>query len=178
MCIAAWMTAKYNANHNFPNSAIQARVRYVLFASIWTILLGSMYLTLFIFMAGNVIASIASHFLLYVPLFSVPGAFYSSIVLSLSLTWVFWLAAATALTQSLGGALNCNAQDKFVYCGHLNALEGFAWLIWFVFILTLQGNELTTVYRLVLTLMLLFVAIRGIMGARRGDDVTAPMVEV
>ena len=101
------------------------------------------------------------------------------LLFSLSLTWIFWLAAATALTQALGGALNCNIiEDKFVYCGHLNAMEGFAWLIWFVFLLTLQGNKLTIVYRLMLTLMLFFVAIRGILGARRGDEVTAPMVEV
>jgi len=143
LCIAAWMTAKYNTNQNFPNSTFQTRVRYILFASIWTVLLGSIYLTLFIFMAGNVVASIGSHFVF------------------LFLTWIFWLAAATALTQSLGGTLDCNIQDQVVYCGHLNALEGFAWLIW-----------------LLLTLMLFFVAIRGIMGARRGDEVTAPMVEV
>jgi hypothetical protein len=80
MCIAAWMTAKYNANHNFPDTSLQDRVRYILFASIWTILLGSVYLALFIFMAGNKIASIGSHFVLYVLLFSVTGAFYSSIV--------------------------------------------------------------------------------------------------
>jgi hypothetical protein len=143
MCIAAWITAKYNANHNFPNSDLQARVRYILFASIWTVVLGSMYLVLFIFMTGHKIASVGSHFVF------------------LLLTWIFWLAAAAALTQALGGALNCRIQDTFVYCAHLNALGGFAWLIW-----------------IVLTFMLLFVVIRGIMGARRGDEVTAPMVEV
>jgi hypothetical protein len=93
-------------------------------------------------------------------------------------TWIFWLAAAAALTQSLGGALNCHIQDKFVYCGHLNALEGFAWLIWFVFLPTLHGNTLTIVYRVLLTFMLFFVLIRGIMGAKRGEGVTASMVEV
>lgn len=52
--------------------------------------------------------------------------------ISLSVTWIFWLAAAAALTQSVGGSLDCSIQTKFVYCGHLNALEGFAWLIWYV----------------------------------------------
>jgi hypothetical protein len=52
---------------------------------------------------------------------------------SLFVSWIFWLAAAVALTRNLGGTLNCDTQDKFVYCGHLNALEGFAWLILFVF---------------------------------------------
>jgi len=143
MCISAWITAKYNTLHNFPNSDLQARVRYILFASIWTVLLSSAYLVLFITMAGNVIASVASHFVF------------------LLLTWVFWLAAASALTQSLGGALDCQIQSAFVYCVHLNALEVFAWLIWAI-----------------LTLMLLIVLLRGIIGARRGEGVAAPMVEV
>jgi len=143
MCIAAWVTAQYNQNHNFPSLSLEARVRYILFASIWTVFLGSLYLVLFMLMAGHKITSIGSHFVF------------------LSLTWLFWLAAAAALTQSLGGALNCDLLDTFAYCGQLNAMEGFAWLIW-----------------LVLTLMLLFVLIRGIMGARQGNGVTAPMVEV
>jgi len=143
MCIAAWVTAQYNANHNFPDSGFQNLVRFVLFTSLWTVLLGSVYLALFISMAENIFASVVSHFVF------------------LFVTWIFWLGAATALTQSLGGALNCDTQDKFVYCGHLNALEGFAW---FIFV--------------VMSLMLLFVLIRGIIGQRRGEGVIAPMAEV
>jgi len=50
---------------------------------------------------------------------------------SLFLSWIVWLAAAAALTQTLGGGINCGAQTylRFVYCSQLNALEGFAWLI-------------------------------------------------
>ena len=66
MCIAAWITAKYNANHNFPNSGLRARVRYILFVSIWTILFGSVYIALFITMAGSWMTGLASHFVLYV----------------------------------------------------------------------------------------------------------------
>ena len=66
-------------------------------------------------------------------LFSVTEPSHSICCFSLFVTWVFWLAAAAALTQSLGGALDCHTQTEFVYCGHLNALSGFAWLIWFVF---------------------------------------------
>ena len=66
MCIAAWITAKYNAHHNFPNSGLRARVRYILFVSIWTVLFGSVYLALFIAMAGSWITGIASHLVLYV----------------------------------------------------------------------------------------------------------------
>jgi hypothetical protein len=43
---------------------------------------------------------------------------------------------------------------------------------------TLQGSKFTIVYRVLLTFALIFVLIRGIMGARRGEAVTAPMVEV
>jgi len=143
MCIAAWITAKYNAHHNFPNSGLRARVRYILFVSIWTVLLGSVYLGVFLTMAGSMITSVFSHFIF------------------LSVTWIFWLAAAAALTQSVGGSLDCDIQTKFVYCGHLNALEGFAWLIW-----------------VLLTFMLILVLIRGIIAGRRGDGVAAPMVEV
>jgi len=145
MCIASWITAKYNAHGNFPNSGLRARVRYILFVSIWTITFGSVYLALFIAMAGSVISSLLSHFVF------------------LFVTWIFWLAAAAALTQSVGGALNCSTQTFFVYCGQLSALEGFAWLIW-----------------VVLSFMLLAVVIRGIMAGRRGETVnaTTPMVEV
>ena len=69
MCIAAWITAKYNANHNFPNSGLRARVRYILFVSIWTILFGSVYIALFITMAGSWMTGLASHFVLYVSLY-------------------------------------------------------------------------------------------------------------
>ena len=35
---------------------------------------------------------------------------------------------------------------QVAYRGHLKALEGFAWLIWFVFLPTLQGNKTTLKY--------------------------------
>ncbi|KAF4612186.1 hypothetical protein D9613_004567 [Agrocybe pediades] len=134
MCIAAWLTAKYNSNHNFNTSGERARVRYILFASIWTILFGFSYLILFLVAAGSALASIASHFVF------------------LAITWVVWLAAAAAITQTLGGALNCKTNIVFVYCGQLNALEGFAWLIW-----------------VWVTIMLIVVLVRGITSAKQGD---------
>ena len=42
----------------------------------------------------------------------------------------------------------------------------------------LTGSKLIIVHRVLLTFMLLFVLIRGIIGARRGEGVAAPMVEV
>jgi len=147
MCISAWITAKYNAHHNFPNSGVRARVRYLLFLSIWTLLFGSGFLVIFLVSATSAFASVASHFFLYVLVCIPPSSktihsfFFSFFfflltsgfnVTSLSVTWILWLAAAAAITQTLGGALNCNTQSYLVYCGQLNALEGFAWLIWCV----------------------------------------------
>ena len=75
---------------------------------------------------------------------------------SLLLTWIFWTAGAIAITVELGGGLNCSyvfhsmssplsqtnpypllpsrTQSVFIYCGQLNALEGFAWIIWYGFL--------------------------------------------
>ncbi|KIM47224.1 hypothetical protein M413DRAFT_23459 [Hebeloma cylindrosporum] len=143
LSIAAWITAKYNSKHNSPGSSVTVRVRYILFMSVWTIVFGGLYLVGFIVAgAGSMFTSVASHFFF------------------LFLTWILWLAAAAAITQTLGGALNCHTQTYFVYCGQLNALEGFAWLI-----------------VVMVTLMLLFVLIRGIQSARRGDGFAGGLVE-
>ena len=139
LSIAAWITAKYNANHNFPTSSARARVRYTLFMSIWTTIFGSVYLVGFLVAASSIFVSVASHFFLYV-LYHLNffRHFFSNQILvrnltySLFLTWILWLAAAAAITSTLGGALNCHAQSFFAYCSQLNALSGFAWLIWCV----------------------------------------------
>jgi len=142
MCISAWLTTKYNAHHNYPSLSVRDRVRYLLFVSIWTILFGSVYLVGFLMASGTFLASVASHFIF------------------LLLTWVLWLAGAAAITAAVGGNLNCSTQDVFFYCGQLNALEGFAWLIW-----------------VLLTFMLIFVLVRGIMSSKRGDGYSGSLVE-
>ncbi|KJA19174.1 hypothetical protein HYPSUDRAFT_44414 [Hypholoma sublateritium FD-334 SS-4] len=142
MCISAWITAKYNAHHNFPNTGTRARVRYILFTSIWTIIFGSVYMAVFLVAVNHVLSSIASH------------------VIFLSVTWILWLAAAAAITQTLGGSLNCANDSFFVYCGQLNALEGFAWLIW-----------------VLLTLILIAVLIRGIVSAKNGSGFQGGLVD-
>jgi hypothetical protein len=136
---------------------------------------------LFLVTAGSWITGVASHFVLYV--YCSENRCISLICcFSLFVTWVFWLAAAAALTQTFGGALDCHTNTEFVYCGHLDALAGFAWLIWFVFFFfslhCLRRRELTIVYRVLLTLMFLFVIIQGIMRMKRGEGVVRPMVEV
>ncbi|KAF8900237.1 hypothetical protein CPB84DRAFT_1779120 [Gymnopilus junonius] len=143
MSISAWLTAMFASKHNALNSNEKARVHYTLFTSIWTILFSAVYLVAFMLKSDNLLASIASH-----------AAF-------LFLTWILWIAAAAAVTQLIGGVLHCSTQTVFVYCEKLNALEGFAWLIF-----------------VVVTLLLIFVLVRGIMSARRGDGYAGALVDI
>ena len=135
LCISAWLTARYNSRHDYPFPAVPVRIRYVLFCSIWTIVMGTSFLVMFSTIGANsVMTSVAAHFIF------------------LFFTWVFWLAASAAITQTLGGGLSCNIQDVWPYCGQLNAVEGFSWLIW-----------------ILVTFTLIMVIIRGISAARAGS---------
>jgi hypothetical protein len=51
-----------------------------------------------------------------------------NITYNLFLAWSLWLAAAAAIIQTLGDALNCHAQTYFPYCSQLFmvANQGFA----------------------------------------------------
>ncbi|KAG7451975.1 uncharacterized protein BT62DRAFT_940988 [Guyanagaster necrorhizus] len=144
LSISAWLTSEFN-KHGHQNGISQRdRVRYVLFASTWTIVFSTFYLVLFLYSAtGSVLISIASH------------------LIFLFLTWVIWTAAAAAITQNLGGGLNCKTQDVFVYCSQLNALEAFCWIEW-----------------VLVTLAILFVIVRGVQAARRGDGYRGGLVSV
>jgi hypothetical protein len=55
-------------------------------------------------------------------------------IIFLLLTWIIWTAGAAAVTQMLGGGLNCSGVSGWAYCGQLNALEAFAWILWYVII--------------------------------------------
>lgn len=70
-----------------------------------------------------------------------------------------WTAAAAAVTEMLGGGLNCKTQDVYVYCNQLNALEGFAWAEW-----------------ILVTFAIIVVLTRGIIAARRGDGYRGSLV--
>ncbi|PPQ73988.1 hypothetical protein CVT26_006357 [Gymnopilus dilepis] len=161
MCISAWLIAKYNAHHNFRNSGERARVRYLLFTSLWTIVMGTLYLIVFSLAASSILSSIASHtFFLFI-------------------TWALWLAAAAAITQTVGGSLNCSTQTVFVYCGQLNALIGFAWLILCVSLhVSLIPMKLILLhFSVFLSFLLFFVILRGITSAKSGEGYGGPVVE-
>ncbi|KAJ8594570.1 hypothetical protein M405DRAFT_808763, partial [Rhizopogon salebrosus TDB-379] len=140
LAIAAWLTSQFNAHHNYFSLAERDRTRFLLFTSIWTIVLSGLYMFFFFSIPDSVFSSVASH------------------IFFLFLTWVFWTAGAASITAALGGGLNCNTQDVFVYCGQLNALLGFAWAIW-----------------IVVTFAIFVALIRGLTAARRGDGIRGSM---
>ncbi|CAA7261317.1 unnamed protein product [Cyclocybe aegerita] len=142
MSISAWLTSQYTSLSPAPSGALRSRVHYILFLSVWTILFCGAFLGVFLVRKGSVLVSVAAHFVF------------------LALTWILWLAAAAAITQTIGGALNCSTQTVFVFCGQLNALEGFAWLIW-----------------VMITFSLVLVLVRGIQSAKRGDGYGAGLVD-
>lgn len=112
LSISAWLSARYHDRRNFLTTTERDRVHFLLFCSIWTTFLSPIFPVLLILEWAQFMAGIAAH------------------VIFLFLSWVFWLSGAAAITQSLGGGLNCNL--GFVYCSQLNALEAFAWIEWVV----------------------------------------------
>lgn len=78
---------------------------------------------------------------------------------------------------------NHRTQNTFVYCGQLNALEGFAWVIWYVFVsfhLPRVSVELIAFVcdRVLVTFAIIVVFVRGIIAARRGDGFRGPLMSV
>ncbi|KAJ6601003.1 hypothetical protein DFH09DRAFT_1020226 [Mycena vulgaris] len=142
LSLAAWLTSQFNKHKNERTLSERDRVRFTLFASTWTIAFSTLFLILFMHSAnGSILTSVLSH------------------LVFLGFTWIIWTAAAAAITQMLGGGLNCKTQDAFVYCNQLNALEGFAWVEW-----------------LLVTFAILVVIVRGIAATRRGDGYRGGLV--
>jgi len=110
--ITTWLTVKFNENNNYLNVSVRDRVRFLVFASWWTVLFCSIYGILFARTSGGILTSVASH-----------SAF-------LFLTLIFWIAGVASITTALGGGINCSTTRNVVYCDQLNAAEGFAWVEW------------------------------------------------
>ncbi|KAJ7778807.1 hypothetical protein DFH07DRAFT_796059 [Mycena maculata] len=142
LALAAWLTAKFNTLHNERSLTERDRVRFTLFTSTWTVFFSSLIVVLFWHSPdGSVLTSVLSH------------------IVFLGFSWLMWTASAAAVTEMLGGGLNCKTQDVYVYCNQLNALEGFAWLEW-----------------LLVTFAIVVVLVRGISAARRGDGYGGSLV--
>lgn len=114
LAISAFLVARFNSNDNASSITERDRTRYVLFASIFTLVFSPFFLSFFLLSSSNILVSTGSH------------------LIFLGLCWVIWTAAAAAVTDMLGGGLACGAQDTYVYCGQLNAMEAFAWILWYV----------------------------------------------
>ncbi|KAJ7439941.1 hypothetical protein FB451DRAFT_1415416 [Mycena latifolia] len=107
LSLAAWLTSQHMHEHTLSEHDC---MHFTLFASTWTIIFSALFLILFMQSAnGSILTSVLAH------------------LVFLGLIWIIWTAAAAAITQMLGGGLNCKTQDVFAYCNQLNALEGFAW---------------------------------------------------
>ncbi|EIW63824.1 uncharacterized protein TRAVEDRAFT_157574 [Trametes versicolor FP-101664 SS1] len=140
LAISAWLVSRFNLRHDYLSIDVRDRTRYLLFTSCWTIFFSLFYFALFLHSpTGGIMTSVLSH------------------AVFLFLTWVLWTAGAAAITAALGGGLNCSAH--FTYCGQLNALEGFAWVVW-IFV----------------TFALLVVFFRGISASRRGDGYRGSLI--
>ncbi|KAJ7684383.1 hypothetical protein DFH06DRAFT_1027258 [Mycena polygramma] len=142
LALSAWLTSRFNMLHNERSLSERDRVRFALFTSIWTVVFSGLMLVLFWHSSdGSILTSVLAH------------------LVFLGFTWIMWTAAAAAVTEMLGGGLNCKLQDSYVYCNQLNALEGFAWLEW-----------------LLVTFAIIVVLVRGIAAARRGDGYRGSLV--
>jgi len=141
LAISAWLTSRFNRFHDNNGSSEKTRVQYTLFASVWTVVTALFFGLMFFQSPSGALTSILVH------------------IVWLVLTWIIWTAAAAAITQMLGGGLNCNDVTGFNYCGQLNALEAFAWILW-----------------VITTFALIVVIIRGVIAARRGDGYRGALV--
>jgi len=111
--VTTWLTVQFNANNNYLDVAVRDRIRFLVFASWWTVFFCSMYGALFVHSPTGIMTSALSH-----------GVF-------LFLTWIFWTAGVASITTALGGGINCSTTTRpVVYCNQLNAAEGFAWVEW------------------------------------------------
>ncbi|KZS92134.1 hypothetical protein SISNIDRAFT_455890 [Sistotremastrum niveocremeum HHB9708] len=142
--LATWLSVRFHQHHNAFKSDVKTRAHFLCFTAWWTVLFSFLYLGLFLHSAstGSIATSVASH------------------LGWLALTWIFWTAGAAAITQALGGGLNCSKIDfEVAYCNQLNALEGFAWATW-----------------ILITFALIVVLLLGVRAVRRGEGYRGQLV--
>ena len=61
LSIAAWLISRYNSHHNYLSTSVRNRTRYLLFCAIWTTLLVTLFLMMFLLASGHFLSSVASH---------------------------------------------------------------------------------------------------------------------
>jgi hypothetical protein len=147
LSIATRIIVKYNAmaaDAMNPTPITNSWVAYLLGISIWTIISGALYSVEFLKNPYSGCAGVGSHLLLYAPSHSTHHYKFSFKLFnpySLFSTWLTWLVLTSLITNSAfagkttaswTGGLFCRVPPPYVFCGLLNALAGFAWLIWCV----------------------------------------------
>ncbi|GAA5882110.1 hypothetical protein JCM16303_005609 [Sporobolomyces ruberrimus] len=129
-----------NNGGDWPSGSIRDRTRFLLFANLWTFVFAIIYLVGFLKATTSFLFSIAAH------------------VVVIFLSWIFMMSGVAALTQSLGGGLNCNSWP-YAYCGVLNGIEGISWLNW-----------------IILTILLVMVLVQGSRAGRSGNGFGGALV--
>jgi hypothetical protein len=87
------------------------RTRFFLFLGSWTVATPLLYIPGFLFWGSSIFFGTLSH-LIY--LFG---------------TFAMWMSGTAALTQALGGGLNCDGPHRgYPHCNQLNTLEAFGWI--------------------------------------------------
>lgn len=148
--ITVILVSDYN-RHDWPSHGFRDRLRFLLFTCVWTLAFTPLYIVSNLRAPGQAVSSVASN-----------------LVFTFT-TWVFWLAAAAAWTDVLGGTLRCGSifltnqtiDISVPYCNSLRAVQAFAWMIW-----------------LSLSAVLGYVASIALMHRKRSPGLSGPMTQV
>ncbi|KAH9824935.1 hypothetical protein DFH28DRAFT_942277 [Melampsora americana] len=148
--ISSILISNYNSNDSYFSDDIRDRLKFLLFTSIWSLSLTSLYLYGSFKLSSSIFFSLISH----------------SIFLFIS--WIFWFSASISISHSLNG-LSCG--DLFLidsrinvgirYCDSLKAIEAFAWIQW-----------------ITLTLVLGYIGWIGSKALKSGTGLKTPMREI
>ncbi|WVN89211.1 uncharacterized protein L203_104429 [Cryptococcus depauperatus CBS 7841] len=132
------LSPELTGHDTYPSHSYRDRLKFLVFTSWWTVFFTAGYLAAFVVAFSSLIASIASH------------------VAFLTITWLFWLAAAASYTAALGGQ-RCSG-STLSYCSHHLAAEAFAWIEW-----------------ILMTIALVFILLIAGGAIRRGDRLSAEL---
>lgn len=61
LAISAWLTSRYNAHHNYLSITERDRTRFLLFTSIWTVVISALYSGFFFALTDSIVSSVGSH---------------------------------------------------------------------------------------------------------------------
>lgn len=59
--VTTWLTVRFNENNNYFDVTVRDRIRFLVFASWWTVFVCSVYGILFVHSSSGVLTSVLSH---------------------------------------------------------------------------------------------------------------------